>query len=564
MSEFQLPISYLKQKETLDANILTDLELIDASNNFYNHLFETSNEFKNETIELWSQYYTKDKRFLKDTQKLLKSNIPQINYKYADIDTFRNENFNQELFIDKYQYISWDWFTELNNNSLFLQCLSVYNITSPVLSLIMPIIFLIMPFIILKLRGQEISIERYVEVLKLAFANHQFGQLTQLSSVSWDKRAYIVVSFCFYIFQIYQNILSCVQFYQNINIIHTHLFTIRDYLNDTIQHMEQLNMVTSKLTSYAGFLHDVNRHKLNLINMRNEILEISEYKITFKKCIEFGQLLKCYYKLNMDDDYLKSLRYSYGFISYINNLNSIQRFVQNKKMNYCKYSKTKTSFKKAYFPNMDKPVSNTYDLDKKMLITGPNAAGKTTLLKTTLFNIILSQQIGCGFYQKANIHLYDKLHSYINIPDTSGRDSLFQAEARRCKSILNSIHVNSKFRHFCIFDEIFSGTNPHEAISSAIAFLKHLNTQNVDYIITTHFLNICHQLNSNDKNVNLHMNVNTRIDSKALDNELEYTYKLKPGISEIKGGVQVLQYLQYPKTIIDETIKQIDIIKSLN
>ena len=297
MNEFQLPISYLKQKETLDANILTDLELIDASNNFYNQLFETSNEFKNETIKLWSQYYTKDKRFLKDTQKLLKSNIPQINYKYADVDTFRKENFNQELFIDKYQYISWDWFTELNNNSLFLQCLSVYNITSPVLSLIMPIIFLIMPFIILKLRGQEISIERYVEVLKLAFANHQFGQLTQLSSVSWDKRAYIIVSFCFYIFQIYQNIMSCVQFYQNINTIHTHLFTIRDYLNDTIQHMDQLNMTASKLSSYAEFLHDVNTHKLNLINLRNEILEISEYKITFKKCLEFGQLLKCYYKL---------------------------------------------------------------------------------------------------------------------------------------------------------------------------------------------------------------------------------------------------------------------------
>ena len=557
MGDFQLPISYLKEKELLDVNILTDLELIDASNNFYDNLFNTKNDFKHETLQLWGQYFTKNKRFLKDSQVLLKSDLPKLDSNYTDINTFRNENFNQESFIDKYQFISWDWFVELNNNSLFLQCLSMYNITSPVLSLVMPILFLIMPFFILKLQGREISMERYVEVLKMAFANHQFGQLTQLSSVSWEKRSYIIISFCFYIFQIYQNIMSCVQFYKNINTIHEHLFMIRDYLTNTIQHMEHFNLITDKLTSYKKFSHNLREHKINLVGLKNELNEISEYKICIKKSLELGQLLKCYYRLNMNTDYLNSLKYSYGFISYIDNLNSLQRHIKNKKMNFCKYSKNKTSFEKAYFPNVDNPISNSYDLNKKILITGPNAAGKTTLLKTTLFNIILSQQIGCGFYEKANIHLYDKLHSYINIPDTSGRDSLFQAEARRCKFILDSIDADPKFRHFCIFDELFSGTNPHEAISSAIAFLKHLNAQNVDYIITTHFLNICRHLESDEKNTNLHMKVNTS------NNKMEYTYKLQQGISEIKGGVQVLQYLQYPKEIINETIKQIDMIESL-
>ena len=71
-------------------------------------------------------------------------------------------------------------------------------------------------------------------------------------------------------------------------------------------------------------------------------------------------------------------------------------------------------------------------------------------------------------------------------------------------------------------------------------------------------MNICHQLNSDDSNRNLHMNVCQN------ENKFEYTYKLKSGISEIKGGVQVLQHLQYPKTIIDETIKQIDKINTFN
>ena len=56
---------------------------------------------------------------------------------------------------------------------------------------------------------------------------------------------------------------------------------------------------------------------------------------------------------------------------------------------------------------------------------------KQLYLKTSLFNIILSQQIGCGFYKSAKINPYNYIHCYLNIPDTSGRDSLFQAEAQK-------------------------------------------------------------------------------------------------------------------------------------
>ena len=99
-----------------------------------------------------------------------------------------------------------------------------------------------------------------------------------------------------------------------------------------------------------------------------------------------------------------------------------------------------------------------------MIVTGPNASGKTTILKTVILNLIFSQSYGYGFYSKASVVLYDKIHCYLNIPDTSGRDSLFQAEARRCKDIIDSLDDNSK--HFCIFDELFSGTNPNEACAS--------------------------------------------------------------------------------------------------
>jgi DNA mismatch repair ATPase MutS len=296
-------------------------------------------------------------------------------------------------------------------------------------------------------------------------------------------------------------------------------------------------------------------------------------------------------------------------------------------MNMCSFKeKQKVKFTKAYFPSLvnAQPVKNTYKIDKNLIITGPNAAGKTTLLKATIFNIILSQQLGYGFYKKANIIPYDMIHCYINIPDTSARDSLFQAEAKRCKDILTKIELdglasavganavgpnavgadanavgpnavgpnavgpnavgpnavgpnavgpnavgpntvvkketsfsNKKQRHFCVFDELYSGTNPYEAISSAYAFLTYLNKyEKVNFVLTTHFLDLCRRLEKERAIQNHHMKIET------INDDFKYTYKLEKGISYIKGGVKVLKDLEYPLEIIqttNATLQELDI-----
>ena len=183
-----------------------------------------------------------------------------------------------------------------------------------------------------------------------------------------------------------------------------------------------------------------------------------------------------------------------------------------------------------------------------MLITGPNAAGKTTILKNTLFNLIICQQIGFGFFKSAKINPYKFIHCYLNIPDTSGRDSLFQAEARRCKNILDKIeNTKNKENHFCIFDEIYSGTNPYEATASAYSYLQHLSSKsNVKFMLTTHYIDLCKKL-SKENIKNYHMSTN------FINNKFNYSYLLKDGISEVKGGVEVLKDLGYPKNMINNT-----------
>jgi DNA mismatch repair ATPase MutS len=224
------------------------------------------------------------------------------------------------------------------------------------------------------------------------------------------------------------------------------------------------------------------------------------------------------------------------------------------------------------------PIKNTCKFDKNMIISAPNKAGKTTILKTTILNIIFTQQLGCGFYDSATLVPYTHIHSYLNIPDTSGRDSLFQAESRRCKEILDIIKHSSNAHHFCIFDELYSGTNPTEATKSAYAFLLYLSKyQHVDFMLTTHYVSLCKRLekklgfkktetetdNTNNTNneklmtktiCNYKMNV---IEDKDLG-KIKYTYSMKPGISNIQGAVLILEQMEYPKEIIDEMKKDIE------
>jgi DNA mismatch repair ATPase MutS len=566
---FKLPIFYNKDKIALKEEIVNDLELvktIDPScNPIYSYAFEPQSEFSEQIIQQMQTYYTTDTNFLEDSQKLLSSytKLDELQNDYTDILEVWNEIKNDNGFKQKYYYLDWSFCEFLNKSDQFLQFMSLYSLASPVLSFLIPVFILIVPFFIVKMKGIDVTLSEYIEVLKVLAANHALGRIfTHFNKVPMDQKIYIAVSAIFYLISIYQNVVTCYKFNQNMKNIHKYLNCVKEYSNKTIFAMNYFLQFSSDLKTYSEFNESIKINRDILSEYVNKISKISDYKFSFQKVSEIGYILKCFYELYDDESYNSAFLFSFGFNGYIDNVENLIQKIDKKLINLAtfeksnkeKVKKSKTTFKKSYYAALinNNPVKNDIKLDKNIVITGPNASGKTTILKSTLINVIFSQQFGCGFYDSAKLVPYKYIHSYLNIPDTSGRDSLFQAEARRCKEIIDIIQENPNETHLCSFDELYSGTNPDEAVISSLAFMEYLvKFKNVGCLLTTHFIKVCKKLQKNKKIANYHME--TIKGNNAFD--FKYTYSMKLGISEVRGGIKVLTDMNYPKEILANTQK---------
>lgn len=565
---FKIPIYYNESVQKLNQHIVEDLELVESIDKeetpIYESVFNPSNKASSNVIKQIAEYYTTDVDYLKETQQLTKNinslELNTIHNKYNFRDSEINDAFTlwKEIkaetgFCEKYLYIDWKFAKELNNNSHFLQLMGLYNIVSPILSLCLPIFVLIVPFIIIKLKNIQLGIKEYIDILKTLISNHSIYKIfTQFNDVNNGQKIYLLISAAFYLFSIYQNILVCIRFYSNMQKIHNYIFKFKKYLEYTLDIINYYSFTSNKLTKYNKFNGELQQNKLLLVSLYDELCKVSPFSFSLTKITEIGHIMSSFYKIYDNPEYHSAILYSFGFNGYFNLLSHLgHNITENKLVKTTFIAEGKPIFKQMYYPKFVNNESSTIikndcDLNKNIIITGPNASGKTTTIKSTLINILLSQQIGYGCFDSLKLKPYDKIHCYLNIPDTSGRDSLFQAEARRCKEIIDCIDEETNKTHFCIFDELYSGTNPDEAITSANAFMDYIvKNKNVTCILTTHYVKLCKKLSKNTMIKNYNMK------TLKTKNNFKYTYKLVQGISKIKGGLKVLHDMKYPKEILD-------------
>ena len=549
----------------------------------YEQLFQPSHSWGKLLVPEWGKQFSTDKEFLSETQEvltampqyqtLMKEHTPHSDTTCKEFQEIWDAVHHTD-FLEKHHFMEWDCLKHLNESPLFLQLLSVGNIVSPIISLLVPILFLIFPFLILKVQGTPITFDVYIQVLQEIAKNHFIGKaIVGIQSMSVDKLIYVILMFGLYLMQIYQNVMVCRRFYDNTQQLNRHLLNLRKYVEYSCRSMTVFEQLHCTKNTYRKFLEETHKH-INQLTQLLDILEVvSPFQMNLQKVGELGTMLQLYYTVHQNKDFQESLQYSVGFEGYMDNLRGVSKHLLAGNVSMASFdqediSGSDTEFTNQYYPPLllrnsecanlvdgkTHIVKNTVCMDKNMILTGPNASGKTTLLKTTAMNVIFTQQLGCGFYSKGYLtEPYTHIHSYLNIPDTSERDSLFQAEARRCKDIIDIIsetsnnNISSGTRHFCIFDELYSGTNPKEAGKAAYAFLKYLSTySNVDFILTTHYTSVCRKFRKDTRVRNHQMAVEL-----YEDGGIKYLYRVRRGISKVEGAARILKDMQYPNEILE-------------
>ena len=193
-------------------------------------------------------------------------------------------------------------------------------------------------------------------------------------------------------------------------------------------------------------------------------------------------------------------------------------------------------------------VPNDVQLDTEhqqiMMITGPNMAGKSALLRQTAL-IVLLAQIGCFVpAERARIGMVDKIFTRVGASDNiSLGESTFMVEMTEASNILNNVTPRS----LVLFDELGRGTSTYDGISIAWAIVEYLHEHprvQARTLFATHY----HELNEMEKSFPRIRNFNVSV--KEVDGKIIFLRKLEPGGSEHSFGIHVAEIAGMPRSIV--------------
>ncbi len=190
-----------------------------------------------------------------------------------------------------------------------------------------------------------------------------------------------------------------------------------------------------------------------------------------------------------------------------------------------------------------------------IIITGPNMAGKSALLRQTAL-IVLLAQVGCFVpAESARVGLVDKIFTRVGASDNIAQgESTFMVEMTEASNILNNVSPRS----LVLFDELGRGTSTYDGISIAWAIVEYLHEQpkaRARTLFATHY----HELNEMEKNFKRIKNFNVSV--KEVDGKIIFMRRLERGGSEHSFGIHVADIAGMPKSIVkraNTVLKQLE------
>ncbi len=258
--------------------------------------------------------------------------------------------------------------------------------------------------------------------------------------------------------------------------------------------------------------------------------------------IKFNSMLKKVHEYNDDICRLYEI---IGLLESACAVASYRTYLNNKYKSYSKpiFEAQNIKAKMLYHPLIEKPVANSIEEDKCVLLTGSNASGKSTFLKTVGINAILAQTIytctGQAFAMERR-----RVYSSMSLKDDlENNESYYIVEIKALKRIIDASKCGEKI--ICFVDEVLRGTNTVERVSASTEILKSFSADDTCDVISfaaTHDIELTHLLEP--------WYANYHFEEEVINDDVLFNYKLNKGRATSRNAILLLKVMGYDENII--------------
>ena len=303
--------------------------------------------------------------------------------------------------------------------------------------------------------------------------------------------------------------------------------------------MEELSAAAKNLRGFGkGSYILMSPNRMNSGSSPMDILLDYIRMMTHVDIIKFNQMYKLILERREDLDRIITI------LGKLDAYISVACFRESVKDNYSipEFGSGTYSADNLIHPLIENPVPNSIDTDKGILITGSNASGKSTFLKTVAINSILSQSIHTSLAHKYRAPLYRIYSSMALNDDILEGDSYYIVEIKSMKRIIDA-SKESGAPVLCFVDEVLRGTNTVERIAASTEILKSLSQSGVTCFAATHDIELTTLL---DKEFKL-----CHFEGNVTDNDVHFDYLIKDGAAINRNAIKLLGVLEYDEGIVD-------------
>ena len=381
-------------------------------------------------------------------------------------------------------------FQALNQIPFFLFTMAMFKIYAvPAMALLMPVFTLVLPYVLIRyVYNLPIPIDKYIEIMKTMW----FGK-----DQSWIQVGLFAFSMIQGIIQPIQNALH----YRTTYSVVCEVGTAIIHLKQRIDHLRARLTTPFRLTTVLD--------AFPVDDPRRCFMMVFENRVILKEVFENLASLELLWKLSHSDEF-KEVTFHKGFGTYLK-IEGLQDMTIDPSI------RIKSSV-------LLTPTSH------HCLVTGPNGGGKSSSMRAVLQSVIMAQTFGIACVDSMSLRPFRTIVSGLNIHDTPGKKSMFEAEVRFAAGLLKARQGNT----LVLYDELFHSTNPPDCVRTARIFLNRLwSMETVASFVSTHVFELVEEAPPQIQRL--------CVKASWAEKRLRFSYKLDEGVCKVSSVYTILK-----------------------